>query len=124
MTKLVYFISFIFLNSCVQTFNSSSTDSSLTAFSRCADQSNTKLCEANDIIYSQCIDCHDRFHDDWANYDTNQKWVDSARVIAGDADRSPLIIKLKNEGGNMPKDKPTMSEADLLKLKEWINTMP
>tara|TARA_R110002072_G_scaffold276051_1_gene437637 strand:+ start:406248 stop:406640 length:393 start_codon:yes stop_codon:yes gene_type:complete len=110
-------------SSCGQSFNSNSLDRNLAAVSNCADPTNTNLCQANIIIQAQCIDCHDRFHDTWTAYDTDQKWIDSGRVIRGDADRSPLIVKLKNVGGNMPKDKAPISQADLTKLKTWINAL-
>lgn len=118
-----YLLAILLLSSCGQSFNSNSLDRNLALANSCSDASNINLCQSNEIIQNHCIDCHDRFHDTWTSYDTDQKWIDSGRVIRGDADRSPLIVKLKNAGGNMPKDKAPITQAELDTLKTWINAL-
>jgi mono/diheme cytochrome c family protein len=106
---------------CGQSFNSNTNDYNLIASSYCADQSNTALCDANAIIQQNCANCH--FHSGWAAYDTDEEWINSGngRVVAGDADGSTLITKLRNYGGNMPEGAPQISNEDAETLRDWIN---
>lgn len=124
MKKFIIFL-FIF-SGCIggQTHNSHTYDANLGTTSNCANPSNTRLCNAMEIIQSQCVDCHDSAHNAWAGYDTDDKWVDSGRVQAGDPGGSPLILRLKNEGSDMPKNKPMLSDEDYQTLKDWITNIP
>lgn len=116
-------ISLSFLG-CGQSFNSNTEDFNLTAFSYCSDASDTRLCEANEIIQTNCTNCHtSSIHASWSGYDTNQEWVDSGRIIAGDADRSVLVTRLKNYGGNMPEGAPPLDQADAEKIRTWVNSL-
>ncbi|MCP4912913.1 MAG: hypothetical protein GY909_07320 [Oligoflexia bacterium] len=124
ISSITLLTTILLFSGCGQSFNSNSLDRNLAQVNNCADPSYTELCAANQIIQAQCIDCHDRFHDTWTAFDTDQKWIDSGRVIKNDADRSPLIVKLKKYGGNMPKDKDPLSTADINALRTWINNMP
>lgn len=122
--SLTLFLSLILVSGCGQSFNSNSLDRSLAQVNNCADPSYTELCKANQIIQAQCIDCHENFHNTWTAYDTDQKWIDSGRVIKNDPDRSPLIVKLKRYGGNMPQGKDPLSTEDVTALRTWITNMP
>lgn len=108
----------------MQTINSNSFDTSFGSTVRCADSSYTALCDANEIIYDQCINCHDGSHDDWSEYITDAAWIASGSVVKGSPDSSSLITKLKNLSGNMPVDAPQISEEDYQVLRTWITNMP
>ena len=125
MRKIFLYSHLFLLVSCLggQTQNSHSYDFNLTAKSNCADISNTRLCNAMEIIQSQCVDCHDNAHNDWASYDTDNKWIDSGRIQAGDPDGSPFILRLKNQGSDMPKNKPMLSDEDYQTLRDWISNI-
>ena len=112
-----------FVIACGQTYNSNTFDANFANTSYCTNTSNTNLCAANEIIFTKCVDCHDHTHDSWRNFLTDSLWTASGRVVPGNAAGSTLIQKLWSEGGNMPKDKPPLTEAEVNTLRTWINSM-
>ena len=126
MKKFCLISILVILTGCLggQTQNSHSYDANLGLTGNCSNPADTKLCKAMIVIQKQCVDCHDQTHNAWAGLDTSEKWVLSGRVAAGDPNGSPLILRLKNSGSNMPKDKPVLSEADYQILRDWITNIP
>ncbi len=120
--NLIFLAGFSALFSCGQTFNSNTEDFNLLPSSFCSNQSDTNLCEANEILQTKCTNCHtSNIHSSWAAWDTNEEWIASGRVVAGDADTSRLVTKLKNYGGNMPENAPPLSESEAQAIRDWIN---
>lgn len=123
-SKKALFFTSLFTLGCGQSFNSNTEDKNLLPSSFCANQSQTQLCTANEIIQKKCTNCHtSNIHAFWAPFDTNEEWVASGRVIAGDADNSTLVKKLKNYGGNMPDQAPELSDTEAQAIKDWINSI-
>ena len=118
----------LFISSCGQSFNSNTDDYLLLPYSSCANPSNTNLCQANAIIQAKCVGCHTpaNYHQSWADYDTDEKWLAApdSLVAKGDPSSSTLITKLKNEGGNMPAGAAPLTEAEVTILKNWITNIP
>lgn len=106
------------LSSCGQTFNSNTEDDVLYGVSSyCLDQSNTNLCEANQIIQENCASCHT----DMASFDTDQKWADSSYVTAGDSSASSVYSTTTDN--YMPKDSTPLSDSEKEAIKTWIDGM-
>ncbi|MBT3585742.1 MAG: hypothetical protein HN509_12630 [Halobacteriovoraceae bacterium] len=120
MNKLVFLI-FLLLISCGQTFNSNSGDAKF-AITTCADPSNTTLFNATLVLADRCINCHTGYHDKWANYCTNNDWVNAGEVLPGNSAGSLLIKILKqNAGGTMPKNQPKIPDTEYQTLIQWID---
>jgi hypothetical protein len=49
--------------------------------------------------------------------------VNSGAIEPNDAYGSTLLIRLKNIGGNMPKDNPQISEEDFDRIVDWIDNI-
>ena len=113
------------LGSCGQTFNSNTDDYLLLQSSYCQDQTNTALCEANEVIQTKCTSCHSGDHTSWGAWDTNEEWLESGRVIAGNPEGSSLVSKLKvyGTGGNMPLDDAPLTQEEYDKIEAWINSL-
>lgn len=118
-----FLLTAILLVGCGQSFNSNTEDKNLLPSSFCANQSDTRLCAANEIIQTKCTSCHTRYHATWGPYDTNAKWLASGNVISGNAAGSPLFTKLKNNGGNMPEGAPELTEAEAQAIRDWIDAI-
>lgn len=113
----------LLISSCGQSFNSNSKDFLLGSQIYCSNTSETKLCQANEVIVKNCINCHSGYHNTWASYLTNTAWLNSALITSGNSDNSLLILKLKNAGGNMPENAAPLNDADYQALKNWIDTI-
>ncbi len=115
----------ILLNSCGQSFNSNTSDYLLLQSSYCQDQSLTALCEANEVLQTKCTSCHSGDHTTWAAWDTNEEWIASGKVIAGNPEGSSIVSKLKvyGTGGNMPLDASPLTQEEYDKIKAWINSL-
>jgi mono/diheme cytochrome c family protein len=116
----------IALSSCGQSFNSNTSDFALIASNFCTDQSNARLCAANEILQTKCANCHtDDIHANWTTYSTDAQWIASGsnRVVPGNADASTIITKLKNYGGNMPDQAPELTDAEAQALRDWIDAL-
>lgn len=125
MSKLI-FIFIALLNSCGQSFNSNTSDFNLVVSNFCTDQSNLRLCAANEILQKNCANCHtSSIHAAWTTYATDAQWLEAgnSRVIAGNADASTIISKLKNYGGNMPDQAPELTDEEAQVLKDWIDAL-
>tara|TARA_Y100000296_G_C5145708_1_gene243560 strand:+ start:988 stop:1350 length:363 start_codon:yes stop_codon:yes gene_type:complete len=106
-----------FICSC-QTDNSNSFDDILGSSS--IDPNNPNLVKAYAVIEERCINCHEGYHNNYASLDTDEKWIASGNVTAGIIGDSPLITKLKNRGGNMPKGGANLTEDEYNALVTWI----
>ncbi|MDP7320934.1 MAG: cytochrome c [Bacteriovoracaceae bacterium] len=116
------FIAIIFFVSCNQSTNSNSFDR---AFSENIgiDRSTAegeRLFQAYTSLKNNCMSCHSGYHNTWSSYNTSQAWINAGLVESNDAYASSIIIRLKNIGGNMPKDNPQIPEEDFDKIIEWI----
>lgn len=116
----------LLLSACGQSFNSNTSDFNLIASNFCTDQSNLRLCAANEILQNKCANCHtSAIHAAWTSYSTDAEWLAAGnnRVVAGDADASTIITKLKNYGGNMPDQAPELTDAEAQALRDWIDAL-
>lgn len=109
------------LSSCGQSANSNSFDDLLANIQ--IDPSNTNLVQAYQVINNRCISCHTGYHNSWASYNTDQKWLSSGMVSAGSTGDSPLIQALKNSGGTMPLNGANLTESEYNKLTDWIDNL-
>lgn len=74
---------------------------------------------AYNVLQAKCMACHD-----WAGFNTSEKWIESGYVNKGDYLGSPIIMSLKNYGGNMPKDPyPELSATETAALDSWISNL-
>ena len=79
------------------------------------------------VIQNNCISCHTGFHNRWASYTTNDKWIASGRINRGDPDNSRIIERTINSGqtgANMPIGGGPLSDADYQLLRTWITNIP
>lgn len=79
------------------------------------------------IIQSRCISCHSGFHNNWATYTSDDKWINSGLVHRGDPDNSHLITRIFNSGqagANMPQGAGALPDAEFQTLRKWIVEMP
>lgn len=115
----------VFLVSCMQDINSNSFDDKF-SISNGIDTSTAagqRLSDAYDVLNNQCMSCHTGYHNSWNGLNTDAKWIGTGLIEAGDAYSSSLVIRLKNIGGNMPKDNPQMTEDELNKMANWIDSL-
>lgn len=120
MNKLLLLI-LLSLSGCGQSYNSNSKDFLLSGNG--IDPSNTSLVAAFSVIDNKCISCHSGYHNSWSSYKTDQQWIDSGNVLAGSALSSPLVIRLKNRGGDMPLLNSNLSESEYNSLVNWIDAL-
>lgn len=67
------------------------------------------------ILDRSCVKCHDELA-------TYAEVMGSGTVVAGNAARSELFTRLKNNpGGDMPKRANALSDADAALIRDWIN---
>lgn len=114
------------LSACGQSFNSNTSDFNLVVSNFCTDQSNLRLCAANEVLQKKCANCHtSSIHAAWTTYSTDAEWLAAGnnRVIAGNSDASTVITKLKNYGGNMPDQAPELTDAEAKILRDWIDAL-
>lgn len=118
-------VTIILLVSCNQSTNSNSFDRTYSeniGINR-STAAGERLYQAYTALKNNCMSCHSGYHNAWSSYNTDQAWVDSGLIESNDAYGSTLVIRLKNIGGNMPKDNPQMSEEDFDKVIEWIDSI-
>ena len=71
------------------------------------------------ILQNKCFSCHASPYQDFT---TNAAWITSGRVIAGNFNTSPIKLRLKNFGGDMPPAPyAELTAAEIETLKNWIN---
>ncbi len=114
----------IFLSSC-QDFNSNSFDDSKYG-NDSSGETDPNFAPAFEVLRTECISCHQGYHNAWASRKTNEAWISSGLVTAGDAANSALIEAMVNSGtpgANMP---PTgaIDNNKYLLLQQWINNIP
>jgi hypothetical protein len=110
MMRLI--VSLFFITSCGQSNNSSSGDSKYSS----AGSSDAAIA----IINSRCISCHEGYHDNWSNFTTFADYEDAGLVVGGSPLSSILITRLKNSGGDMPKNGPALDADEYLAVENWI----
>ncbi len=120
MKTLLIILTFM-LTGCGQSWNSNSKDYLLSGNG--IDPSNTNLLEAFNVINEKCISCHSGYHNSWSAYNTDQLWIDSGNITAGDALSSPLVTRLKNRGGDMPLLSSMLTESEYDSLVKWIDAL-
>ena len=120
MGRILVLLYSTILLSC-QTDNSNSFDDILGQST--IDPNNTNLVNAYSVLEESCINCHSGYHNDWASYDTDQKWIDAGLVTAGIIGDSTVITRLKNRGSDMPKNQAALSEDDYNTLVTWIEAL-
>ena len=74
-------------------------------------------------MQESCMSCHSGFHNNWNSFKSDEEWISSGLIAPGDPYSSTLVIRLKNIGGNMPKDNPQISEDEFDKIVDWINEL-
>lgn len=116
---------FFTITSCYQETNSNSFDDrySLSNGIDTSTPNGQRLSDAYDILKESCMNCHTGYHNSWTNLNTDSKWINTGVVEQNDAYSSTLLIRLKNIGGNMPKDNPQISEEDFDIIVDWIDNI-
>lgn len=117
------FLLVVLLASCNQSTNSNSFDrkySENIGIDR-STAGGERLYQAYIALKKNCMSCHSGYHSSWTTFNTDQAWIESGLIESNDAYGSTLVIRLKNMGGNMPKNNPQMSEEDFEKIIEWID---
>ena len=122
LQKLAYISTSLLLVSCYQDINSNSYDDSysLTNGIDTSTPNGKRLSTAYNVLKDKCMSCHTGYHNKWIDYTTDAKWLNSGLVEPNNAFSSEIITKLKNMGGNMPKDNPQIPEKDFDNLVLWI----
>ena len=113
----LFSLSLMSIVSCGQDYNSNYNDRG--TYADIGIPPGTPLYNSYIILQNKCFTCHASPYKD---YTSNQAWIDSGLVIAGSFETSPLKLKLKNYGGNMPPE-PTspLTASEIETLKNWIN---
>lgn len=118
MRQLVAYLLISLLTNSCQTSNSNAFDDIYGTSD--IDPTNTNLVNAFEVIEDSCINCHSGYHSDWAYNTTDNDWINSGTVVAGDIDSSTLITRLKNRGSDMPKDQAALTDEEYNTLVTWI----
>lgn len=123
MKTYLYLAFSLIVTSCYQSTNSNSFDR-VHSENPNIDRSTAageRFYQAYTIIKNNCTSCHTGYHNTWSTFNTDQAWISSGLVESNDAYGSTLVIRLKNIGGNMPKNNPQISEEDFKKITDWID---
>ncbi len=125
MKKITHLLSLLLLVSCYQETNSNSFDGrySLSNGIDTSTAGGQRLSDAYDIFNDACISCHTGYHNSWSSLNTDAKWINTGFIETGDAFSSTLLIRLKNMGGNMPKDNPQVTEKEFDQIVNWIDNI-
>lgn len=108
------------LSSCGQTFNSDTNDAVLSAIGGgevsdyCEDQSNTRLCEANQIIQENCTSCHLGYHAGYAGRNTDAAWASDVTGANG--------VRARVDNDTMPQGS-SLSTSEKQAILDWIDNM-
>ena len=114
-TLIAFFGLLISAPGCGQNYNSQSGDSFRGSTSSCTGDAALRFCAARSILINKCVSCHS-----WASYSTEEQWLQSSRVIAGNIEASTVITRLTNHGSNMPLGGGALSSGDYEALKSWV----
>lgn len=113
---IAFFIA-IAVSSCGQDYNSNYNDRG--TYADIGIPPGTPLYNSYIILQNKCFSCHASPYKDFTS---NQAWIDSGRVIAGNFDNSPIKLRLKNFGSNMPPEpNARLTDAEIETLRNWIN---
>lgn len=120
-----YFFFFLILLASCQDYNSNSGDRGRYGPVE-LNESDPNFRKAYLIIQDRCVSCHDHKHDKWAEFKSNQDWIDADLVVANDAANSEFIKRIVNTqatSSNMP---PTgaIPAAEYDHLVEWVTNIP
>jgi hypothetical protein len=77
------------------------------------------------VMQSRCMNCHR--HVQWANFKSNQDWIDANLVIPGQPEDSLLIKRIINSnqvGNNMPPGGSPLPDGEYDSLTEWVTNIP
>ena len=121
--KITIVISALILVSCYQEINSNSFDDSYSSTNGIdtSTPNGKRLSTAYNVLKDKCMSCHTGYHNKWIDFTTDTKWIDSGLIQPNNAFSSDIITRLKNMGGNMPKDNPQIPEKDFDDLVLWID---
>lgn len=118
------FITFLLFTSlfisCGQSTNSNTYDEFLDF---AIDPSNVNLVQAFSVINQKCLNCHTGYHNAWKGFNTDELWIASGVVTPQSASSSALMLKLKNDGGNMPLGGANLTSDEYDALKNWIEAL-
>lgn len=117
------FIFLLFLISSCQDFNSNSFDKekSYVAVIDTSTAEGKRLNSAYQVLKNNCMSCHTGYHSVWLKFNTSELWQNENLIIAGDANASEIMIRLKNNGGDMPLNNSPIQFTDLIYIEDWIN---
>lgn len=121
-----FLLIFLFLiSACGQDYNSNSFDETRFGSGNIDTSSpaGQRLAAAFNIIQTNCISCHSNYHSFYGTYTTDELWLNSGLVVAGDFEGSFLIQNLKNYGGSMPQGGSQLSSEQIEVLREWIEAL-
>jgi uncharacterized membrane protein len=117
-------LALLFLTAC-QDYNSNSSDRF--RYGSLELENNPEFRASYAILQNRCINCHtSSVHSGWSTLTTSQKWIDSGRVINGDAQNSILIERIINSGhtnSDMPLGSGALANDEYDTLVEWIDNL-
>jgi len=126
--KMFPLISILFLLASCEDYNSNSADKLKYSNEPQQEESgDPNFQPAFAVIQSRCISCHSGFHNNWATYTSNEKWLNSGLVLRGDPDNSRLIRVIINSGqagANMPQGAGAIPDSEYQLLLKWITEIP
>lgn len=122
----LFLVIFFLLLSCGQDFNSNSFDKTIysPALIDTSTPEGQRLSDAYEILVEKCASCHKGYHNNYSGLITSQDWIDSGNIVKGNSSGSDLVIRLQNEGGNMPENGEIISTEDHQTIKDWIDQIP
>lgn len=126
--KFFALISCLFILSSCEDYNSNSADK--LKYSNEPQQEQTgdpNFAPAFSVIQNRCISCHSGFHNNWAAYTSNERWLNSGLIQRGDPQNSSLIKVMFNSGqagANMPLGSGAIPDAEYQLLLKWITEIP
>jgi mono/diheme cytochrome c family protein len=125
MNNSICILFLLLTTSCYQETNSNSFDERFSQ-SNGIDTSTAagqRLSDAYDVLNDNCMNCHTGYHNNWSRLNTDAKWMNTGLIENGDPYSSTLLTRLKNIGGNMPKDNPQVTEEQFDKMVNWIDNI-
>jgi hypothetical protein len=128
---LIFFLFSICITSCLQVYNSSTSDEARFGGGTVGDgtPAGDRFAAAYTIIKDECFGCHPAT---LAKYNTQQAWIDNGYVVAGDPLGSTVYQSIRGSDAtscndsrgcqNMPQDDALSADA-ILTIKDWIQQM-
>lgn len=130
MKLFILIITLFFISSC-EDYNSNSADKIKYSNQPQAEEGGNggdpNFAPAFAVIQNRCVSCHSGFHNNWATYTSNEKWLNSGLIHRGDPDNSTLIKRTINSGqagANMPLGFGAIPDAEFETLRTWITNIP